>query len=161
VGTGANAGTINTGDAISGSATNTFYRSAVSSVDIGINATTTENLSLTFSQAVTNPYLFFTYMDAGTSFTFTQAFTLSQANNASVSGQTVTGTGGTNSANDGFVVQMLGTYSTINFAYNNTTAGVQSVAFTAGVKEVPGPLPLVGAGLAFSFSRRMRQRIRA
>ncbi len=161
VGTGANAGVINGADAIGGSATNNFTRTSVASVDLGVNASTNESLSVTFSQAVTNPYLFFTFTDPGTSFTFAQAFALAQANNASVSGQTVTGTGGSNSANDGFVVQMLGTYSTINFAYNNTTVSVQSVAFTTGANQVPGPLPLMGAGVAFGFSRRLRRRIKA
>jgi hypothetical protein len=132
-------------------------------MDLGINASTTENLSLTFSQQVTNPYLFFTYLDTGTSFTFTQPFTLAQANNATASGSTVTASGAANSQNDGFVVQMLGTYSTINFAYVNTTGAVQSVAFTAGANKVeaPGPLPLLGAGVAMGFSRRLRRRISA
>lgn len=162
VGTGANAGTINTGDAISGSATNNFGRTSVTSVDIGVPASATENLTLTFTQAVANPYLFFTYLDSGDSFTFSQPFVLAQANNASRTGSAVTGTGGTNSSNDGFVVQMLGTYSTVNFAYNNTrVSAVQSVAFTAGVVETPGPLPLMGAGVAFGFSRRLRRRIKA
>jgi|GEM_PF-1526825 len=138
-------------------------------MDLGINASTTENLTLTFKEAgvltqVTNPYLFFTYLDTGTSFTFTQPFTLAQANNATASGSTVSATSGAaNSQNDGFVVQMLGTYSTINFAYVNTTASVQSVAFTAGANKVeaPGPLPLLGAGVAMGFSRRLRRRISA
>ena len=160
VGTGANAGVINGSDVIGGSATNNFTRTSVASVDLGVNASTNESLSVTFSRAVTNPYLFFTFTDTGTSFTFTQAFALAQANNASVSGQTVTATGA-NTNNDGFVVQMLGTYSTINFAYNNSTGSVQSVAFTTGANEVPGPLPLMGAGVAFGFSRRLRRRIKA
>ena len=131
-------------------------------MDIGVLANNASNVrTVSFSQAVTNPYLFFTFTDLGTSFTFTDAFTLAQSNNASVSGQTVTGTGGSNSKNDGFVVQMLGTYSTISFTYNNTTGADQSVAFTAGANQVPGPLPLMGAGVAFGFSRRLRRRIKA
>lgn len=162
VGTGANAGNRNTSDAIGGSATSNFARTSNESMDIGVVGTNGNySRTLTFSQAVTNPYLFFTFTDLGTSFTFTQAFTLAQANNATRSGSTVTATGGTNSANDGFVVQMLGTYSTINFTYNNTSGFDQSVAFTAGANQVPGPLPLMGAGVAFGFSRRLRRRIKA
>lgn len=169
VGTGANAGQVNTGNVITGSATNNYTLTDVKSVDIGIQATSTENLALTFSQAVANPYLFFTYFDNNTSFTFGNPFTVVQSNNATVSGSTISGTSGSsNSANDGFVVQMTGTYTTINFSYNNTFAGVNSVAFTAGAIETPaptstptpGPLPVLGAGFAFGFSRKLRQRIR-
>lgn len=161
VGSGANAGVINTGDAIAGTATSSFARTSLPSVDIGVPASTNEPLSLTFSQPVTNPYLFFTYTDNGTSFVFSNAVSLLQANNATLSGQTVTVSGASNQQNDGFVVQMLGTYSTVNFSYNNTNNSVNSVSFTAGANAVPGPLPLMGAGVAFGFSRRLRRRIRA
>lgn len=162
VGSGANAGVINTGDAISGSATNTFNRSAVSSVDLGVQASTNEALTVSFGQAVANPYLFFTYGDPNTSFTFSQPFSLVQANNASRSGSVVSiSNSATNNQNDGFVVQMLGNYSTINFTYNNGNAAVNSVAFTTGGTYVPGPLPLLGAGMAFGFSRRLRRRVQA
>lgn len=130
-------------------------------MDLGVNGNTNESLRVDFSQAVTNPYLFFTYFDSGTSFTFAQPFTLAQQNGASQSGSIVSfsGTATTNEQGTGFVVQMLGTYSTINFVYNNTTGGAQSVAFAAGANAVPGPLPLMGAGVAFGFSRRLRRRI--
>lgn len=160
VGSGANAGTVNSSDSITGTGTNSIPRTQPSSVDLGVPANTTENLTLTFSQAVPNPTLFFTYLDAGTSFTFTQAFSLVQANNATASGQTVTASGSAaNTNNDGFIVRMQGTYSTINFAYANTNGAVESVAFTAGGTYVPGPLPLMGASVAFGFSRRLRRRL--
>ena len=53
---------------------------------------------------------------------------------------------------------MLGTCSSINFTYNNSNSGAETVAFTTGV---PGPLPLIGAGMAFGFSRKLRARLRA
>lgn len=159
VGTGANAGVINAGDAITGTGTNTFVRTSVPSVDIGVPTATNESLSLTFSQVVRGPYLFFTYGDDNTSFTFSEPFSLAQANNATRSGQTVTFSGAGNTPNDGFVVQMLGYYSSVNFSYNNASGSVQSVAFTAGANDVPAPLPLMGAGVAFGFSRRLRRRI--
>lgn len=114
--------------------------------------------NVAFSQPVQNPYLFFSYLDQGTSFTFAQPFTLAQAFNASASGSTVTAGGATDNQNDGFVVQMQGTYSSIGFNYNNSNAGAETVAFTTGV---PGPLPLMGAGMAFGFSRKLRARLRA
>lgn len=163
-GSGANAGTINNTNAITGAGTNNYAQTSPTSVDIGHPTSgTPEALTLTFTQAVTNPYLFFTYLDPNTSLTFSQAFTLLQSNNATLSGSTVSGNGGTNSVNDGFVVQMLGTYTAINFTYNNTSGLAQSVAFTAGVDytPAPAPLPLLGAGAALGFSRRLRRRIRA
>lgn len=164
VGSGANAGTVNGGDAITGQLTSGLSSTSTSSVDLGVQATnpTNEPLTLTFSQSVSNPYLFFAYLDANTSFTFTDAFELVSSNNALASGNTISGTGGTNSKNDGFVVRMLGAFTTINFAYNNTSGSVQSVAFTTGVAAPsPGPLPLLGAGVAFSLSRGLRRRIRS
>ena len=162
VGSDANAGTINTTDAIGGSATSNFARTSIASVDIGVPANATQSLVLTFSQAVANPYLFFTYLDSGDSFLFSQPFALVQANNASkTNAATVAGTGSGNGQDDGFIVQMLGTYSTIDFTFRNTTFSPPSVAFTAGVVETPGPLPLMGAGVAFGFSRRLRRRIKA
>jgi len=160
---GANAGTINSGDAINGTGTDALGRTSVKSVDLGINGNTTETLVLTFSQAVSNPYLFFTYTDAGDSVKFLNPFILIDSNNAQVAGDTVTFVGAGNSQNDGFIVQLLGSYAAntqISFLYNNPNAGVESVAFTAGV-DVPAPLPLMGASVAFGFSHRLRRRIRA
>lgn len=165
VGSGANAGVIFSGDAIGGAATSNFERTSPESVAVGVlgdpETTVDEELALTFSQAVANPYLFFTYTDNGTSFMFSDAFSLVQANNASRVGQVVTVAGASNGQDDGFVVQMLGTYSTIGFTYVNDSGDEQSVAFTAGATAVPGPLPLMGAGVAFGFSRRLRRRISA
>lgn len=162
IGSGANAGTINGGDAITGTGTNNFTRTSINSVDIGINGNTTGQRTLTFTQAVVNPYLFFAYADAGTSFVFSSPFSLVQSNNAAKSGLTVAvDVGASNTQNDGFVVQMLGTYSSVSFDYVNTNVGAQSVSFTAGAEAVPAPLPLMGAGVAFGFSRRLRRRMSA
>lgn len=137
---------------------------------IGVPGNGTFNRSVSFSQAVSNPYLFVTYFDAGTSFAFSQPFTLAQANKASLSGSTVTSTAlvsDTDTVNDGFVVQMLGSYLTINFTHTNTSGTYQTVAFTTGISQVPNtpgapvPLPLVGAGFAYGFSSRLRRRNRA
>lgn len=165
VGAGANAGEFFSGDIISGAATSNFARTSPESVALGVpGSTTDEQLTLTFSQTVSNPYLFFTYADNNTQFVFSDSFSLVQANNASLAGQTVTVSGPDDGGQgDGFVVQMLGDYSTINFTYKNNSGVQQSVAFTAGAiaTPTPGPLPLMGAGVAFGFSRRLRRRIRA
>jgi len=45
--------------------------------------------------------------------------------------------------------------------FNNST--LAGLGFTTtgliGLTEVPGPLPLLGAGAAFAYSRRIRRRI--
>lgn len=159
-GIGANAGTKFPGDILSGLATNQFSRTSPSSVALGIRASTSESLGLTFSQPVLNPHLIFVFTDLNSSFTFAQPFTLAQALNATASGQTVTTTG-SDRQDDGFVVQMLGTYSTVNFTYANSSLIAKSVAFTAGGTAVPGPLPVLGVSLAYGYSRTLRRRIKA
>lgn len=42
-----------------------------------------------------------------------------------------------------------------------TASGLTSFTNTFQQTEVPGPLPIVGAGMAFGFSRRLRSRIRS
>lgn len=46
-----------------------------------------------------------------------------------------------------------------NFAATND--GIQSIQNTVVQTAVPGPLPLLGAGAAFGFSRKLRSRIKA
>jgi hypothetical protein len=153
-----NSGVVASTDIIIGPGTNDFVRTSPTSAVIGSN-TTNQLISLAFTQPVQNPYLFFSFIDPVESFVFSQPFILAQASNATVSGSTVIASG-TNSQSDGFVVQMLGTYSSLDFIYNNPTGAYHSVAFTTGV-PVPGPLPLMGAGMAFGFSRKLRARLRA
>lgn len=126
-------------------------------------ANTNENLTVTFSQTVYNPYLYFGFTDNGTIFTFNQAFDLIDSNNATKAGNTVQIANANNTNADGFVVQVAGAYgpgSNLVFGYNNTTNADQSVTFTTGVFNVPGPLPLLGAAAAFGASRRLRRRLR-
>jgi hypothetical protein len=42
---------------------------------------------------------------------------------------------------------------------NPGNAGLVRVYFNGFRQEVPGPLPLLGAGTAFGFSRKLRQRL--
>lgn len=150
-------GYVFTNDGITGLGTNNFTRTSVSSVGIGSTANTTQPFKVSFSQPVTNPYLFFTWFDANTSFKFGDPFSLLQSNNASASGDTVI-TNGANNQDSGFVVQMLGTYQDIDFSYINASATNSVSIFTAGV-VVPGPLPLAGVGITYSMSRKLRRRI--
>jgi len=46
-----------------------------------------------------------------------------------------------------------------DFFFNSVGAAVTSTA--PGTATVPGPLPLLGAGVAFGFSRKLRHRIKA
>jgi hypothetical protein len=161
VGSSANAGVVFVGDIIVGLATNNFTRTSVSSVAIASPANTSTSFTLNFSQPIQDPYLFFTYFDPNTSFTFSQPFTLAQANGADSAGQTVSGNGANGTQDSGFVVGLQGTYSTVDFSYNNNSTLDDSVAFTAGGTPVPGPLPLLGAGVMFKFSRKLRRLIQA
>jgi hypothetical protein len=155
----ANAGVVFATDYILGPGTNNFMRTSPTSVAVAASASSSELISLTFTQPLQNPYLFFSFIDPNTSFTFNQPYTLAQAFNASSTGSTVTSSG-MNTQNDGFVVQLLGTHSSLGFNYNNSASFANSVALTVGT-PVPGPLPLIGAGMAFGFSRKLRARLRA
>lgn len=139
--------------------------------------------TLTFSQAVTNPFIYASYLDGSSEqsksvFLFSQPFILVQANNAQVDPAhpskvvSIVGTfpsGAHNRESDGFVVQMQGTFTSITFEYQGFNIPsddpnyTDTVLFTAGIAPdpVPGPLPLMGAGVAFGFSRRLRRRIRS
>jgi hypothetical protein len=119
---------------------------------------------LTLFLASRNPFKIstsFSCLDPNTSFTSSQPFALAQANNANVAGQAVSENGANNYQDDGFVIGMPGAYSTLTSSYNNNATSANSVAFTAGGTPVPGSLPLLGAGVIFPFSRRLRRRIQA
>lgn len=135
-----------------------------------------QNYTITFSQAVLNPYIYFAYIDQSTWFTFSQPFQLVQANNAQVStnpsrpANTVEAVGSSlDRPSDGFVVQMLGTYTTVGFFFDGVMVPgdptlTDSVLITAGIDAgaapVPGPLPALGGIAALRCSRRLRARQR-
>ena len=135
--------------------------------------------TLTFSQAVTNPFIYASFLDGASEqsksvFLFSQPFILVQANNAQVdptNPNKVVAIAGSaqNRGSDGFVVQMLGTFTNVNFEYQGfnlpqdpNPTFTDTILFTAGIASdaVPSPLPLMGAGVAFDFSRRLRRRIK-
>lgn len=136
--------------------------------------------TLTFSQALTNPFIYASYLDGSSEqsksvFLFSQPFILVQASNAQLDpsdpNKVVAIAGAAhNRESDGFVVQMQGTFTSISFEYQGfnipTDPNPQytdTVLFTAGIapvsEPVPGPLPVMGALAAFGYSRRLRRRI--
>jgi len=78
-----------------------------------------------------------------------------------VSGATISGGGSAATREAGFVVQFLGSYSTINFQYTNINTTTASFGFTTGLSPVPtpGPLPILGIGAALSQGRKLRRLI--
>ncbi|MEI2773844.1 MAG: GEVED domain-containing protein [Candidatus Competibacter sp.] len=82
---------------------------------------TAQQHSVTFSTSVANPYLLFNYVDAGTVYNFStnSGIVSLEGNtvNASLNGGIVTipSSPVLNRSNNGFVVRLTGTYSTINF----------------------------------------------
>jgi hypothetical protein len=103
--------------------------------------------SIQFSAAVANPVLLVNFGDNTTSFDFGSApVTLLASHNASLSGDIVTFSGATNSANDGFALQLNGTYgpgSPLNFNYSTTRTGdikFDSAGFTIA-ESSPAPEP--------------------
>jgi hypothetical protein len=126
--------------------------------------------SVTFSSAVTNPYLLFNYTDATSAMNFSayagSGIVLIYENNASVSTSTglVTFVGSANSYVDAFAIELLGTFSTISFGYTDPTAS-NTVAFTVGFNAaVPEPSSMMMGstalviGLGFAGFRRCRRR---
>jgi hypothetical protein len=67
---------------------------------------------------------------------------------------TFTANGDSWTAPDTSITSISGIYS-----YNNTAP--QSISSIAFVTDVPVPLPLVGAGLAFGFTRNLRKRAKS
>lgn len=163
-------GTVYTTDQITGLGTNLYSRTAIGSVGIGALADTgsgptTQSFTVTYSSNVVDPHLFFSWTQNYSEFRFFNPVTLLQANDVALGGgNALTSTGGSGQ-DSGFVVQLVGTYKTITFDFVNYSSGNSTAVFTAGaagvVPPVPGPLPAVGLGLAYTLSRRLRRRLLA
>jgi hypothetical protein len=134
---------------------NLFPPTSKSAVAIGSLASATADLTLIFDKPASNPYFYASFLNGGESITFSTPFAIVQSNGISVSGSTITGSGGDSTADAGFVAQFLGGYSQINFKYTNTNTEERSFGFTTGV-AVPAPLPILGLGVALSQRRRLR-----
>jgi hypothetical protein len=56
---------------------------------------------------------------------------------------------------------MGGPSSVINISHTLTNTGDPLQGWTDSIVQTPGPLPILGAGAAFGFSRKLRRRIKA
>lgn len=161
-------GTVFATDEITGLGTNNFTRTSGTGVGIGalaetVSGPTTQSYTVSYSHTVVDPYFFFSRTDNFGVFKFYNAFSLLQAYQASLSpGNQVTVNGNSNQ-DSGFVVQLIGAAKSFQFDYINYSSDDSMSVFTTGpaglVPPAPGPLPLVGLGVAYSLSRRLRQRI--
>ncbi len=114
---------------------------------------------LTYDKPASNPYFYVDALNATESITFYNPFTILQSKGVSVSGSTITGSGIGN-RDVGFVAQLLGDYSQINFRHVNNAGGyADGPGFTTGVRAnpVPAPLPILGVGAALSQCRKLRR----
>lgn len=160
-------GTVFSTDWITGLGTNDFMRTSPTAVGIGalaetMSGPTTQSFTLTYSKPVVNPYLFFAWIDGFSEYKFNNPVSLLQAYKATLSGNTVTSSGD-NNQDSGFVVQLTGMSSSFTFDIVNQSSDNTVAVFTTGpaglVPPVPGPLPVVGLGIAYSMSRNLRRRI--
>lgn len=120
-------------------------------IDLAFNGNATTPQTVTFSgSGVTNPFILINYTEAGDTIDFgSNTPTLIAASNAQLVGNTLTSTGATNTANDGFVVRFFGTFT--NLSFNVVRSGAQdSVSFSVAVPE-PSTY-LFGAISAFSLA---------
>ena len=104
--------------------------------------------------SVTNPILLFDFTDPGETFDFDDALSLSildQSPAGSVSiaaGNVVTLNGAPgNGPDDGFALQLLGNFTTFNFATNLSLLSAQSVGFSIAAVPEPVSMALMTAGL--------------
>lgn len=122
--------------------------------------------TVTFGTTLYNPIVLVAFLDLNDVFTFTNVdranIVLLDSHNAALhpTNPLITGTGGTDNANDGFAVQLMGSYNSIGFSLSHPTA-TQSVAFTiqGDAATIPEPsawlLSMVGlSGLLMRRSVR-------
>jgi hypothetical protein len=111
---------------------------------LGDFANSPQTQVITLSQSVTNPNLFFNFDDPEVTYNFgTIPLTLLASHNAQLTGDIVTFNGSTNTVDDGFAVQLGGTFgpgSSIAFQAISTVDATQTV--TVGLASVPEPSSL-------------------
>lgn len=125
------------------------FLEAVALGTLGSNTQSAQTVN--FTSVVTNPILFFNYLDANTTFDFLTN-TVSLFNGvpaATLSSNVVTvGAGVVDGFSDAFAVQLSGSFTTLTFN-TNTTGGGGTVGFTVG-EEVPEPASMMGLLLGLS-----------
>jgi hypothetical protein len=138
-------------------ATNQYPTTSQSGIIVGSAASSFNDLTVTFSQRVSNPYFYASLLTFTESITFSSPFTILQSSGVTVSGSTITGSG-TSAPAGGFVAQFIGDYSQLGFRHStNTSAYSDGFAFTTGLIAAPGPLPILGVGAALGQARRLRR----
>lgn len=122
------------------------------------NKTATSLQTFTFSQAVTNPYIYMTYVQGGVVYDFSAytttvidsggvAFSVPSSSGAAT-GRTVTGSFNTDSPNAGFILQLTGSFTQIQF---NVDSSGWTGAYFSSIMTIAAPLTassVPGAGLA-------------
>jgi len=134
---------------------------------MGASLFTPTQQTITFDAPVINPILLVDFTDAGDSMDFGPlSIALLDSNNASLVGSTMTFAGSTDSADDGFALQIFGSFGSgvpLTFQYISSDPGANSVAFTIGVPSTapePGTfallLPALGLiGTAVAHRKRI------
>jgi hypothetical protein len=114
--------------------------------------------TITFSQAVVDPYIYLTYAQGGVIYDFS-AYTTTVLDSGGVSfsvpassgaatGRTVTGSFNTDSPNSGFILQLTGSFTQIQF---NVDASGRTGIYNSSIMTIVAPLStssVPGAGLA-------------
>ena len=117
----------------------------------------TDTLSQTFGPTGINrpsgSFNFTVTADPGSFFTFSDLLTSAGVSSVTTPFFTFTASGNSWTAPNNFITSISGTYS-----YNAAPLSISSLKFTT---DVPVPLPVVGAGLAFGFTRNLRKRAKA
>lgn len=138
------------------------------------NKTTTSLQAFTFSQAVTNPYIYMTYVQGGVVYDFSSytttvidsggvSFSVPSSSGAAT-GRTVTGSLNTDSPNSGFILQLTGSFTQIQFNVDSSNwtgayfSSIMTFAAPLSASSVPGTglAGLAILGLAAGNRRRRR-----
>ena len=138
----------------------TLNNTTNSGIAIAVGGNSTATQTLTFSSAISSPYLWFNYIDQNTSFSFgSYDWTLLSANGAARSGNSVNVTASaSNLADSGFLVRInqdFGPSSSLTFNYISTSLASTS-GFTVATVPEPSAFSLLAVGLGVVLRRRRR-----
>ena len=139
----------------------TLNNTTNSGIAIAVGGNSTATQTLTFSSAISSPYLWFNYIDQNTSFSFgSYDWTLLSANGAARSGNSVNVTASaSNLADSGFLVRInqdFGPSSSLTFNYISTSLASTS-GFTVATVPEPSAFSLLAVGLGgLALIRRRR-----
>ena len=107
--------------------------------------------SISFSAAVVNPILLITYGSLNSSIDLSGlSFALLSSNHTQLSGNVITFSAGSHTIDDGFAVQLNGTFgpqAPITFGFTPGNGELDTIAFTVGQVPEPASLSLAFAGV--------------